>query len=109
MKPTTKNLRGVYTVVYRFPSPCGDLVMKQDLKKEFLPDDWLKVSIPLRGIGDETAWLKSLKKAQQERFPSPCGELVMKRDYVTCSLMRLIETVSVPLRGIGDETQPCRT
>ena len=68
--------------VAEFPSPCGELVMKPGNRLwpfRFLPK--LFVSVPLRGIGYETAEQKT-------------ADLIAEAHA----------KVSVPLRGIGYET-----
>ena len=89
--------------VLRFPSPCGDLVMKRVICG-YLPTCEAKVSVPLRGIGYETAQATSVGLVYATyKFPSPCGELVMKPANKLLA-WALSKRVSVPLRGIGYET-----
>ena len=59
----------------KFPSPCGEEVMKS--KKRRLTLLKLTVSVPLRGRGNEMLYYKGGAWVA-EWFPSPCGEEVMK-------------------------------
>ncbi len=72
----------VISGVLLFQSPCGEVVMKAHLQILWLSNSALqKVSVPLRGSGDERVLvvLQSLKLFGQ--FQSPCGEVVMKVQY----------------------------
>ena len=64
-----------------FPSPCGEMGMKQD---------------KLQLAGEFSDWFNG--------FPSPCGEMGMKLTSGWEEVAGNKETVSVPLRGNGHET-----
>ena len=63
-----------------------------------------QVSVPLRGVSDETLFGCLICTSHKVgMFPSPCGELVMKPEESEALLAEL-KKVSVPLRGVSYET-----
>ena len=61
----------------KFPSPCGDMVLKS---RELLCSiERMLVSVPLRGYGFEIM-VKADNHAKTccDTFPSPCGDMVLK-------------------------------
>ena len=61
-----------------FPSPCGVLDLKADLKEMREQIGKTSVSVPLRGNGSESQRERQQQQQQFVVFPSPCGVMVMK-------------------------------
>jgi hypothetical protein len=75
-----------------FQSPCGEVVMKGFVPMAFQTAQFhvlqalrhAKVSVPLRGSGDERRTPEQNTMFGTSGFQSPCGEVVMK----ACSKLR---------------------
>ena len=69
------NIGGILLGMKKFPSPCGDVVLK--LVFRVRTHDLSEVSVPLRGCGFEISAL-TMDSATFSLFPSPCGDVVLK-------------------------------
>ena len=72
----------------KFPSPCGDVVLKFIMP--FLTSFISNVSVPLRGCGFEILRRCLVFDFRKGVFPSPCGDVVLKsNEYVWTVSVRL--------------------
>ncbi len=94
----------IATVTELFPSPCGELVMK-NLDAGF--EDYVLVGGFPSPCGElvmkNVNYIPGEVQMTAVEFPSPCGELVMK-NYIHAGDSQFdTDHVSIPLRGIGYE------
>ncbi len=83
-----------------FPSPCGEMVMKNVWVRSNIKKLLKLVSVPLRGNGYEKQSISRIPSEVSITFPSPCGEMVMKNDYDITDFFEATTSTSFrPLAG----------
>ena len=75
-----ERLRRTYRAIYKFPSPCGELVMKLAAFAANVPYmDIEEFPSPCGELVMKPTILRPAPFKDRKVFPSPCGELVMKQ------------------------------